>query len=220
MKNGQKRSKYTLQELTTPLHQALSVRFGEHRVSVFSEKDDSIPLLLLDLELKSPVSILMTNGLSNFQMPVPEQLAGKENNELYFCLPSYWNIEDLNHPNTQWVISWLKRLATYVQEKNTWFGHGHTMPCGKEMNSLSDTMKQNHFFLSDPVLLEDELSPIQLGEKKVHFLSVIPIFPDEMDYKQGKGTFKFEQKLREHGVTEKLDDYRGTVMRSKWRLFK
>jgi hypothetical protein len=88
------------------------------------------------------------------------------------------------------------------------------------MVSLSQTMQQNHFFLSDPVLLQDELSPIQVGEKNVHFLSVIPIFPDEMDYKQGKGTFKFEQKLRQHGVSEKLDDYRGTILRSKWRLFK
>jgi hypothetical protein len=26
------------------------------------------------------------------------------------------------------------------------------------------------------------------------------------------------RKLEGHGVTEKLDDYRGTVLRSKWRL--
>jgi len=220
LKNGQKRSKHNLQVITTPLHQALSDRFGEHRVSLFSIEDDSMPLLMLDLELKSPVTILMTNGLSNYQMPVPEKMAGREYNELYFCLPSYWNIEDLDHPNKKWVFSWIIRLANYVQEKKTWFGHGHTMPCGKDMVSLSETMQQNHFFLSDPVLLQDELSPIQVGEKNVHFLSVIPIFPDEMDYKQGKGTFKFEQKLRQHGVSEKLDDYRGTILRSKWRLFK
>jgi hypothetical protein len=49
-------------------------------------------------------------------------------------------------------------------------------------------------------------------------LAIIPIFPDEMDYKQGKGTFKFLQKLSNQGVTEKLDDYRSTVLKSKWRL--
>ncbi|MFN5032685.1 MAG: hypothetical protein ACK5FX_10745, partial [Flavobacteriia bacterium] len=87
-----------MQVITTPLHQALSDRFGEHRVSLFSIEDDSMPLLMLDLELKSPVTILMTNGLSNYQMPVPEKMAGREYNELYFCLPSYWNIEDLDHP--------------------------------------------------------------------------------------------------------------------------
>lgn len=218
MRSGQKRSESTLKAKKTHLQQALSERFGEHRVSDLSIEEDSIPLLLLDLELKTPVTILLTNGLSNYQMPVPDKLVGREYNELYFCIPNYWDVSDLNHPNTDWVFTWIKRLTSYVTDKKTWFGHGHTMPCGKEMSSLSETMKQNHFFLSDPVLLKDELAPIKLENRMIHFLSIIPIFPDEMDYKQGKGTFKFEQKLRQNGITEKLDDYRGSILKSKWRL--
>ena len=198
---------------------SLKSRFGEHNMLEFSSAESSFPLLLLNLELKSPVTVLMTNGLSDFTMPVHEKHLDKANMELYFCLPNYWNLKDLSDPNSNWVFPWISRLATYVIEKNTWFGHGHTMPCGKEMLPLSETMKQNHFFLSEPMLLENELAPLKNGEKLVHFLSIIPIFPDEMDYKQGKGTFKFQQKLIQHGVTEKLDDYRGTVLRSKWRLF-
>jgi len=197
---------------------ALKCRFGEHRVIDVPSTEGDFPLILLDLELKSPVTVLMTNGLSNFTMPVHEKHQDRAHIELYFCLPSYWSFEDLNDPNTNWVYSWIRRLANFVIEKNTWFGHGHTMPCGKEMQPLSATMKQNHFFLSDPMLLERELAPLNLGNKIVHFLAIIPIFPDEMDFKQGKGTFKFQQKLIQHGISEKLDDYRGTVLRSKWRL--
>jgi hypothetical protein len=52
----------------------------------------------------------------------------------------------------------------------------------------------------------------------VQFLAIIPIFPDEMDYKQGKGTLKLMRKFLSNGITEILDDFRGTVLRSKWRL--
>ena len=204
----------------TPLHQALAARFGEHRVQALPTVEGEIPLLLLDLELASPVTVLMTNGLSNYNMPVPERLMNRNFHEIYFCLPSYWEWEDTENPQMNWVFPWIKRLAKYVVDKQSWFGPGHTMPCGVAQERLSATMQQNHFFLTDPIYLDEELTPLKVGEKKVYFLGIIPIFEDEMDYKSGKGTFKLLQKLSNAGVTEKLDDYRGTVLRSKWRLLK
>jgi hypothetical protein len=204
----------------TPLETALIHRFGQENVSSYPKKEGGIPLILLDLELKSRTKVLVTNGLSDYLMPVPEKLAGNEYNEIYFCLPSYWDVKDSENPNMNWVFEWIQRIANYVVEKKTWLGNGHTMPCGSEMESLSPSMQQNHFFFSDPVLLENELLPLEIGGKNIHFLAIIPIFGEEMDYKQGKGTFKFQQKLRTHGVTEKLDDYRGSTLKSKWRFLK
>ena len=200
------------------LKTALEIRFGSHRVSDLPVKEGELPLLILDLELKSPVTVVVTNGLHNYFMPVHEKLKGREHNELYFCLPSYWEWEDLDNPRTNWVFHWIQRLAKYVVEKETWFAHGHTMPCGAEKLPLSPTMKQNFFLLSDPLLLEREMGELKLGDKTVHFLSIIPIFKNEMEYKQSRGTFKFMQKLENKGVTEKLDDFRYSVMKNKWRL--
>jgi hypothetical protein len=160
----------------------------------------------------------MTAGLSDFKMPVHEKHIGEEFNELYFLLPNYWNIEEVENPKFNWVFSWLERLKNHAIEKNTWYGNGHTFPCGKEMQPLSESMKQNHFILTRPIDLDEDLAPITIAEKTVYFLGIIPIFADEMDYKQGKGTFKFEQKLRTNGVSEKLDDFRGSVLKSKWRF--
>ena len=120
-------------------------RFGEERVVDLPVQDGELPLLMLDLEAKIPVNVLLTNGLSEYKMPVHEKEKGKEFNELCFCLPGYWDWEDRSNPNTNWVFHWIQRLAKYVQENETWFGHGHTMPCGKEMQSLSSTMKRMHF---------------------------------------------------------------------------
>lgn len=200
------------------MKEELAKRFGAHRVLDVPVSEGEIPLLMLDLEVRGPISILMTNGLSDYKMPVPEKVEGREYNELFFCLPSYWEWEDMENARTNWVFKWIQRLSKHVIEKETWFGHGHTMPCGVDMESLSETMTQNHLFLSDPILLENELTPLQVGDKEIHFLGIIPIFSDEMDYKQSKGTFKFLQKLSSKGITEQLDDYRSTALKRSWRL--
>lgn len=205
--------------MNSELQKALAERFGEHRVTEIPVLEGEIPLLLLDLELKSPVTVVMTNGLSDYKMPVPEKWQGYEHTELYFCLPSYWEWDALDNPQMNWIYPWIQRLAKHVVEKNTWFGHGHTMPCGADMKPLSATMQQNHFLLSLPILLEDELKPVMVNEKTIYFLAIIPIFKNELDYKNQKGTLKFLQKLMSGGITEKLDDYRTSISRGKWRFF-
>ena len=198
--------------------QELIKRFGEERVLDIPVSEGEVALLALNLELRTPVTVILTNGLSDYKMPVPEKEVGKEHNELFFCLPSYWEWENLENPNMNWIFSWIQRLAKHVVEKETWFGHGHTIPCSKEMNPISDTMRQNHFMLMRPLLLEEAMAPVTDGEKDINFLAIVPIFEDELDYKQGKGTLKLIRKFINKGVDEKLDDYRATVLRSKWRL--
>jgi hypothetical protein len=194
-------------------------RFGEHRVLEIPVGEGEMPLLALDLESRSPVTVICTNGLSEYKMPVPETMEERTYNELCFCLPSYWEWENLENPSMNWIFPWIQKLTKHVIEKETWFGHGHTIPNGKELPPFSPTMKQNHLFLSDPIALEKELQPVKHSGKMVHFLTIIPIFSDEMDFKQAKGTFKFLQRLSNKGVDEILDDYRTTVMRGKWRIF-
>ena len=140
-------------------------------------------------------------------------------NELYFYLPSYWDSSELDNPAMNWVFIWLERVKKYVIEKETWLGNGHTLPCGKEMNSLSSSMLQNHFIISNPIALSKFLTPITSEEKTIRFLALIPIFPDEMDYKQGKGTLKLLDKFKHKGVSEKLDDFRSSVLKRQWKFF-
>lgn len=201
------------------LKEILVKRFGEHRILDVPVAEGEISLLALDLESRSPITVICTNGLSDYKMPVSEKSAGREYNELCFCLPSYWEWEDLENPNMNWIFPWLQKLSKYVIEKQTWFGHGHTIPNGKDLLPLSPNMRQNHLILSNPILLENELQPVQIDNKEVHFLTIIPIFSDEMDFKQAKGTFKFFQRFTNKGTNEILDDFRTTVMRGKWRIF-
>ena len=196
--------------------QALKAHFGDSNVSTIHH-DFGTFLLITSSDFSG--TLLMTSDFSTFKMNVHEKHVGEEFAELYFYLPNYWVINDLDNPNMNWVFPWLKRIKAYVQNNNTWLGHGHTMPCGKEMNSLSSTMTQNHFIVSKPIACEKYLQPLLIEGKTIFFLAVIPLFPDEMDYKQGKGTAKLFDKFRHQGVTEKLDDYRKSVLKSKWKFF-
>lgn len=203
----------------TPFLEALIKRFGSEQCQHIATDSGAIELVLVYVPAKN-CTLLLTNGLSTYKMPVHEKEVGNEHNELYFCLPSYWDINAKDSLTMNWVFDWINRLATFVVEKNTWFGHGHTMPCGKDKKELSPTMKQNHFFLSRPIYLKDELIPIELPDYKVQFLAIIPVFEKEVEYKLHRGTLKFMDKLNTQGVSEKLDDYRGSVLKSKWRLLR
>jgi hypothetical protein len=198
---------------------ALEERFGAHRVAAIPAAPNELPLIALDIESRSQVTVITTNGLADYKMPVPEKLAGREYNELCFCLPSYWEWENVDNPSMNWIFPWIQKMAKHVVEKNTWFGPGHTIPNGMEALPLSPTMQQNYFLISDPILLEQELAPITVGEKNIHFLTIIPIFEDEMDMKAEKGSAKFFKKFMENGGTEILDDYRKSTLKSKWRMF-
>jgi hypothetical protein len=199
------------------LHVELTKRFSEKEISSISNEFGNF--LLISPINRNGNKILLSTDLSDFKMNVHEKHIGEEYNELYFYLPSYWNIADLGNPLMNWVFFWLQKLKNHVIEKNTWFGNGHTLAANKELKSLSETMLQNHFILAHPIELKQELFPISLTDKKIHFLAVIPIFEDEMDYKQGKGTAKLFKKFEQAKVTEKLDDYRKTVLKNRWNFF-
>ncbi|MGV3631972.1 MAG: suppressor of fused domain protein [Bacteroidota bacterium] len=209
----------------THLRQALSQRFGAENVheTRFESPDkpwlSAYSFLVIEVQARSPIKILMTQGLSDYRMPVLEKFAGKEHNELFFCLPSYWDLNDHSNPEMNWVFDALFRLQQHALDKQTWFGTGHTIPFANPLRPVSEKMKQMYFFLNDPVFMAEQLKPLPVVNKMVHFLGVTPIFEDEFDYKIGKGTYKFQKKLDHQDVTELLDHYRSTVLKSKWRFW-
>ena len=195
-------------------------RFGEHRVSDFEIDWVEVPLLKIELELSaSPVTVIMTNGLRNYAMPVPEKLMGQEHIELFFCLPSYWELTDLKNENMSWPVTWLEKLGTHLVNSATWYGPGHTFANGNPHKSFSLTMKPNHLILTEPIKLEEHFPSTRLGEHHVSFLAVVPIFEQEFDIKMSKGFVKFLRKFRAKNGNEIVDDYRENIFKSRFRIF-
>lgn len=196
---------------------ALKTQFSPTKISEISHNGELY--FLLDLKQEKGVQVLITSDFHEYQMPIPEKLNDFEFGQLYFCIPEYWDLTNPENPEIRWLFEWLNRITTYTINNNTWLGDGHTYNCTKYGKQLSTTVRQDHLFISNPIFLEDELTPIELEDKTIHFWALIPIFGDEMDYKQGKGTVKLKKKFLIKGITEKLDEYRQTSLKTRWTFF-
>ncbi len=205
---------------THPLVVGLGNRLGAHRVKVISNPlHPDQAFLLLFIEKNVPVTAVMTLGLSDYKMPVLDSWKGREHNEIYFCLPSFWELDDMSNPNFAWPFDWIYRLEKFVREKNTWFGPGHTIPTGNPAVQLSEQAKHDYLFFSGPLFLEEELAPLAIKNQTIYFLGIIPIFGEELDYKMGKGTQKFLKRFVAKGFDERIDEYRPSVMKSRMYFF-
>src|SRR5690554_465934 len=197
---------------------ALEKRFGAHRVNDYPTSDKGyIDLLKIDIEKKFPMTIISTNGLSAYEMPVPERYKTRKHTELFFCLPGYWDLEDKENANMNWPIEIIQKLAKNLIEGETWYGPGHTIANGNPSHQISETMKQEYLLLTDPIELEDFFAPININGVETFFLAIIPLFHKEYEQKMHSGYPKWIKKFRGRNGNEILDDYRTSIYKSRWK---
>lgn len=202
------------------LHEALIDRVGEHRVRLMQNPvHPEQQLYVLYLELHVPLTVLMTSTLSEYKMPVSEKWKGREYNEIFFAMPAYWDLDDKGNASLQALYDWIFRLEKFVKEKNTWFGPGHSIPCGNPSTAISPLLKQDNFIFINPMFLEDLFQPLILTDKVVHLLATVPVFSDELEYKMSKGTHKFVRRFYQKKHDERIDEFRHSFMRSRLRLW-
>lgn len=185
--------------------------FGASKVSQVLKIDDEISIVTVDLRDKKRVQLFMTNGLSAHQMKVPDHLKAQSRCEIYFCVPSYWDLLNDSNPSTNWVLNWLELIVKYIKHNDTWIGAGHTIKCSADKLPLSPTMKHEYFVFSHPILMNDELMEVKKADDGLNLFSIIPIFEKEFQYKQRKGIKKFNQKMIAVGMSEKLDEFRSVL---------
>ena len=64
--------------------EALKHRFGAHRVDSVTTMEGDLDLVILDLEVRSPVKVLITNGFRDYKMLIPEAVNEPNRVELFF----------------------------------------------------------------------------------------------------------------------------------------
>lgn len=202
------------------LEQALKERFGaravERKANPLHPEQE---LFFLYLELSVPLTIVMTATLHEYDMPVLPLWKGREHNEIFFCLPAYWDYENPKNENANWIFDWLFRLQNFALERNTWFGPGHTIAAGNPPQPVSPLVRMDHFFFIDPIFTKEVMQPVELNDMTVYFLAVMPIFEEELDYKTVKGTGKTLKKMVARKIDERLDDYRSSFMASRLKFW-
>ncbi|HUH73973.1 MAG TPA: suppressor of fused domain protein [Chitinophagales bacterium] len=129
-------------------------------------------------------NLLLTFGMSRTPMNVPDGAEQFSYGELAIILPADWDLseEGLKDPNNYWPVLWLKNLARIPQQHNTWLCYGHSIPNQDPSKPIADTEFEGVVIMDSSTLPED-FQEMNLGEVSLYIYTVIPVYPEEMEYK-------------------------------------
>lgn len=186
------------------------------------------PIVHVDLHWVAPSRThpwhtLVTSGMSERPMNAPEGVSGCEYAELLVSLPATWPLtsEALEDESNYWPLRWLKLLARFPHEYQTWLWNGHTMPNGDPPEPFAPSTRLCSMMLAPPIHYPPEFFTLDAGPgRTVHFWSLMPIYIEEQELKLRKGADALLERLDQAGVTEVIDLNRPNVAprRRWWRL--
>jgi len=168
-----------------------------------------------------PYYTLITSGMSDRPMTVPEGYEELRFAELVICLPPDWPMsqEDFKKAENYWPIKLIKFLARFPHQYKTWLRFSHTVPNGNPPEVIADTqfccalLGQPKNFSKD--FLELKISP----EKTIYFYSVLPIYREELELKLKKGATALWGRFDKLGVSELVDVSRKNTAQKFLGLF-
>ncbi len=165
-----------------------------------------------------PYHTLVTSGMSDLPMTVPEGAEAYRHAELSICLPEPWPLtqEAFADERNYWPIRWLKMLARLPHEYNTWLGWGHTVPNGDPPERFARNTKLCCALLLHPLLAPDDFQQLTMPDgRTVNFLALVPLYREEMEYKLKHGTEALLERFAEAEVNELLDVRRSNVCKAR-----
>ena len=170
-----------------------------------------------------PYYTLVTSGMSERPMTQPPGVEGCQFAELMICLPPDWPGFDSDllttdeahpwrDPSAYWPIGWLKQLARFPHEYDTWIWYGHTIPHGDPAEPYAPDTGLSSILLLPPVTLPESFHVLDVGDREVHFFALVPLHADELQLKLDQGTDALFPHFEAAGVDEVLNPHRPSVL--------
>jgi hypothetical protein len=185
-----------------------------------------IDIHIVEPTKEQPFWTLVTSGMSDLPMTVPEGAEEYRYAELMLRLPAAWDLPrtyEVVGPGSEstassWPIDWLRYLARFPHEYGTWLGWGHSVPNGDPPEPLDPSVAFEGCLLLSPVTVPNEFLQLKVREEKViNFYAAVPVYRKEMDLKLRKGTEVIEDRFDQNTITEIVDVKRLNV--AKFRFF-
>jgi len=161
----------------------------------------------------------VTSGMSDLPMPAPEGSEYWRHAELMICLPRDWPVqgEEADQERHYWPMRWLKMLARFPHEYETWLAWGHTMPNGDPPEPFAEDTDFSGIILLSPKTVSNDFWSLKVREDKIlHFYSLVPLYEEEMNLKLKQGAHHLDDLLEKAKVTELVDINRKNVAKGKW----
>ena len=166
-----------------------------------------------------PYYTLVTSGMSEQPMTVPNGAESLRFAELMICLPPNWplSMEDFRDERNYWPIRLLKVLARLPHEFRTWLGMSHSVPNGEPPRPYAPDTKFSSAVLVPPLTCPDAFRTFQLDEDQtIHFYAVLPLYPEELECKLQQGMNVLIDRLDSARVTELVNPRRKNACRKNW----
>jgi Suppressor of fused protein (SUFU) len=186
-------------------------------------------LVHIDVHLVEPTEerrfyTLITSGMSDLPMTVPDGAEDFRFAELLICLPADWDMPKVHDTMTDeenwWPIGWLKYLARFPHEYDTWLGEGHTIPNGDPPQPFAGNTQLCCALLTPPLLFDDEFRSLKINESKaINFYALLPIYKEEMEFKLKRGGEQLYERFDQESINELLDINRKNVCHKRYGIF-
>lgn len=178
-----------------------------------------IDILTIDATDERPWHCLVTSGVSDLPMAVPEGYEKFRRVELMIALPRDWPLTQADFQNeaNYWPLRWLKVVGRLPHEYQTWIGWGHTIPNGDPPQPIANT-KFAGVMLTPPFQLPPEFFTLKAEDgEEVSFYMITPLYAEELELKLAKGADEVEKRFEEQGIGYVLDSNRPNVaMKRGW----
>lgn len=162
-----------------------------------------------------PYYTLVTSGMSDLPMNAPEGAEDWKFSELMLCLPPDWPLttEAFKDERNYWPVRWLKTLARFPHEYETWLSVAHTIPNGEPPEPLAENTAFAGFMLVPPLTTSVEFHELLVPPlRTIHFHALLPLTAAEMEFKLKHGADALMERLEKAKVTELIDLRRKSVV--------
>ena len=168
-----------------------------------------------------PFYTLVTSGMSDRPMTVPDELHEHRFAELVISLPEDWTLseDEFKDEANYWPIRLIKTLARLPHEYDTWLGFGHTVPNADPPEPYASNTGFSCALVGIPLLVDEEFCTLELPNKRINFYSIVPMYDEETEFKLEHGLDQLLNKFDKYEVCELLDLERRNVVKRRWGLF-
>jgi len=173
-------------------------------------------------EASFPYARLVTSGMSDLPMTIPEDTDVPRFAELMVTLPATWALdqESFKDENWYWPVRLIKELARFPHKYGTWFGFGHSVPHGDPPEPYAASTKLCGAIILPSVTVPDEFHTLRIDEtKEIRFYSIVPLYADEIAFKLREGSNKLLDKFDSAKLNDIIDPQRRSVLKKRFGIF-
>lgn len=176
-----------------------------------------LDVLFVKATPERPYHVLVTSGVSDLPMNVPEGLEELARAELMIALPEIWPLtkKAFKKEANYWPVRWLKQIGRLPHEYNTWIGWGHTIPNGDPPEKIANTDFIG-VMLTPPFLLSPDFFQLRTQQDEtISFYNLVPLYAEEMALKLSKGADQLLERFEKQKIDHVLDVTRDNVARKR-----